>query len=137
MGEGIGGLGRPYIKFELCPFANYSSAMEKGIFVYISFFTNFALIYWTCLIGFGGKSHRFWNLLLCLGMGEGIGRLGRPYIKFELCPFAIYSCIMEKGYTCYISFFTNFALIYWTCLIGFGGKSHRSCNLVHTVRDLD
>ena len=22
--------------------------------------------------------------------------LGRPYIKFELCPFAMYSCVMEK-----------------------------------------
>ena len=30
MGEGIGGLGRPYIKFELCPFATYS-VMEKGV----------------------------------------------------------------------------------------------------------
>ena len=24
MGEGIGGMGRPYIKFELCPFANFT-----------------------------------------------------------------------------------------------------------------
>ena len=70
---------------------------KKGYSCYISFFTNFALIYWTCLIGFGGKSHRFWNLLLCLGIGEGIGGLGEPYIKFELCPFVIYSCVMEKG----------------------------------------
>ena len=23
-------------------------------------------------MGFGGKSHRFWNLLLCLEMGEGL-----------------------------------------------------------------
>ena len=43
----------------------------------------------------------------------------------------------KKGYSCYISFFTNFVLIYWTCLIGFGGKSHRSCNLANTVGDLD
>ena len=43
----------------------------------------------------------------------------------------------KKVYSCYISFFTNFALIYWTCLIGFGGKSNRSCNLAHTVSDLD
>ena len=25
----------------------------------------------------------------------------------------------------------------WTCLIGFGGKFHRSCNLALTVRDLN
>ena len=74
-----------------------AASWKKGYSCYISFFTNFALIYWTCLIGFGGKSHRFWNLLLCLGMGEGTGRLGRPYIKFELCLFAIYSCVLEKG----------------------------------------
>ena len=43
----------------------------------------------------------------------------------------------KKGDLHYISFFTNFALIYWTCLIGFGGKFHRSCNLAHTVRDFD
>ena len=112
MGEGIGGLGRligrlgrPYIKFELCPFANYSGVTEKGVFMLYFIFTNFALIYWTCLIRFGGKSHRFLNLLLCLGMGEGFGRLGRRYIKFELCPFAIYSCVMEKGvYVLYFIF---------------------------------
>ena len=23
--------------------------------------------------------------------------LERPYIKFKLCPFTIYSCVMEKG----------------------------------------
>ena len=39
---------------------------------------------------------QFWNLLLCLGMGEGISGLGRPYIKFELRPFANYSFVMEK-----------------------------------------
>ena len=49
--------------------------------------------------------------------------------------FTAASC--KKGYSCYISFFTNFALINWTCLIGFGGKFHRSCNLAHTVKDLD
>ena len=74
-----------------------AASWKKGYSCYVSFFTNFALIYRTCLIGFGEKSHRFWNLLLCLGMREGIGGLGRPYIKFELCPFAIYSCIKEKG----------------------------------------
>ena len=64
--------------------------------------------------------------------------LGKPNIKFELCPFANYSCVMEKsGYSYHISYLTNFALICWTCLIGFGGKSHRSCNLAHTVGDLD
>ena len=64
--------------------------------------------------------------------------LGRPYIKLELCPLANYSCVMEKRlYSYHISFLTNFALIYWICLIGFGGKSHRSCNLAHTVGDLD
>ena len=73
-----------------------AASWKKGYSCYTSIFTNFALIYWKCLIGFGGKSHRFWNLLLCLGMGEGIGRLGRPYIKFELRPFAIYSSVIEK-----------------------------------------
>ena len=64
--------------------------------------------------------------------------LGRSYIKFQLCPFANYSCVMDKkGYSYHISFLTNFALIYWACLIGFGGKSHRSCNLAHTIGDLD
>ena len=24
---------------------------------------------------------------------------GRPYIKYKLCPFAIYSCVMENGGT--------------------------------------
>ena len=63
---------------------------------------------------------------------------GRPYVKFKFCPCAIYSCVIEKkGYSCYITFPTNFILIYWTRLIGFGGKFHRSCNLAHTVRDLD
>ena len=47
------------------------------------------------------------------------------------------AALWKKGYSCYTSFSTNFALIYWTCLIGFGGKFHRSRNLVHTVRDLD
>ena len=106
MGEGIGGLGRPIggvgnsVRLRIT-----AASWKNGYSCYISFFTNFALIYWTCLIGFGGKSHRFWNLLLCLGMGEGIGRLERPYIKFELCPFAIYSCVMEKGvYVLYFIF---------------------------------
>ena len=43
----------------------------------------------------------------------------------------------KNGYSCYILFFTNFVLIYWTCLMRFGGKFHSSCNLAHTVRDLD
>ena len=78
-----------------------AASRKKGYLCYVSFFTNFALIYWTCLIGFGGKSHRFWNLLLCLGMG--LVGWGRPYIKFELCP--IYSCVMKKGlYVLYFIF---------------------------------
>ena len=45
---------------------------------------------------------------------------------------------MEKGGIRVISHFSPiFVLIYWTCLIGFGGKFHRSCNLAHSVRDLD
>ena len=132
-GERMGG--RPYIKFKLCPFAIYSCVKEKGYSCYISFFTNFEDIF---------TDHVTWCLLAVLefialtwngGGGERMG--GRPYIKFKLCPFAIYSCVKEKGYSCYISFFTNFALIYWTCLIRFGEKIHRSCNLPHTVRDLD
>ena len=96
-GEGIGGLGRPSIKFELCPFVNYSSFMEKGAFVLYFIFHQFRtnlldMPHWTWR-----KISQIWNLMLCLGMGEGIGRLGRPYIKFELCPFAIYSCVMERG----------------------------------------
>ena len=55
---------------------------------------------------------QFWKLLLSLGMGEGIGGLGRPYMKFELCPFAIYSCVMEKGVCVLYLIFTNFAQIY-------------------------
>ena len=41
MGEGIGGLGRPYIKFELCPYANYSCIMEKRVFVLYFIFHQF------------------------------------------------------------------------------------------------
>ena len=38
----------------------------------------------------------------------------------------------KKKYSCYSSFFTNFELIFWTCLIGFGAKFHRSRNLPTT-----
>ena len=45
------------------------------------------------------------------GLGRPIGGLGRPYIKFELCPFANYSGIMEKGvfvlYFIFHQFHTN------------------------------
>ena len=63
--------------------------------------------------------------------------LGRLYIKFEPVRLRFTAVSWKKGYACHISILTNFALIYWTCLIGFGGKSDRSCNLAHTVGDLD
>ena len=114
-----------------------AASWKKGYSCYISFFTNFALTYRTGLIGSGGKFHRFWNLLLCLGMGKGIGRLGRPISNLNSVCLRFTAASWKKGYTCYISFFTNFALIYWTCLIRFREKSHRSCNLAHTLRDLE
>ena len=70
----------------------------------------------------------------------GMDGLVRPYIKLNSFLLRFTAASWKKGYSRYISFFTNLALIYWTCLIGFGGKSHRSCNLAHThdtVRDLD
>ena len=92
MWEGIGGLGRPYIKFELCPFANYSGVMEK-MNIFHQFCTNLL-----------DMPHWIWRKILQIlefialsWNGGGIGGLRRPHIKFELCPFAIYSCIMEKG----------------------------------------
>ena len=69
--------------------------------------------------------------------GEG-GRMGGGLISnLNSVRLRFTSASWKKGYSCYISFSTNFALIYWTCLIGFGGKFHRLCNLVHTFRDLD
>ena len=111
MGEGFGGLGRPNIKFKLCPFANYSCVMEKGVFVLYFIFHQFRNNLLDMPHRIWRKISQIWNLLLCLGMGEGIDGLGRPYIKFELCPFAIYSCVMEKGvfmlYFIFHQFHTN------------------------------
>ena len=65
-----------------------------------------------------------------MGWGGLISNLKSVRLQFTAAAW-------KNGYSCYISFFTNFALIYWTCLIGFGGKFHRSCNLAHTVSNLD
>ena len=64
-----------------------------------------------------------------VGSGGLISNLNSARLRFTAASW-------KKGYSCYISFFTNFALIYVTCLIRFGGKFHRSCNLAHTVSDL-
>ena len=68
-----------------------------------------------------------WGWVGCEGL---ISNLNPVRLRFTAASW-------KKGYSYYISISTNFALIYWTCLIGFGGKFHRLCNLVHTVRDLD
>ena len=124
-----------------------AASCKRGLLWYVLFSTNFSIFNrHTYLNGLLGYFHRSCNLVqivnfliycsvfecgcVCVGGGGGL-------ISNLNCPFAIYSCVMEKGYSCYISFFTNLALIYWTCLIGFGGKFHRSCNLAHTVRVLD
>ena len=84
MGEGIGGLERPIGGGGLVSNSNSvrlqitAASWKKGYSCYISFFHQFRTNLLDMLIGFGGKSHRFWNLLLSLRMGEGIGGLGRP-----------------------------------------------------------
>ena len=137
MGEGIGGLGRPYIKFELCPFANYSCFMGKGVFVLYFIFHQFR----TNLLD---MPNRIWRkisdfLIYCsvLEWGRGLVGWGGLISNLNSVRLRFTAASWKKGYSCYITFFTNFALIYWTCLIGFEGKSHRSCNLAHTVGDLD
>ena len=125
MGEGIGGLGRPYIKFELCLFAIYSCIMEKGVFMLYFILHQFRTnlldmphqILEENLTDFG-----IYCSVLEWGRGlvgwEGlISNLNSVHLQFTAASW-------KKGYSCYISFFTTFALIYWTCLVGFGGKSH-------------
>ena len=101
---------------------------EKGYSCYISFFTNFALIYWIChleetLTDFG---------IYCsvLEWGRGLMSWGGLISNLNSVRLRFTAASWKKGYTCYISFFINFALIYWTCLIRFGGKSHRFWNLL-------
>ena len=65
-----------------------------------------------------------------VGWGGLISNLNSLRLRFT-------AALWKKGYPCYILLYSNFTLIYWTCLIGFGGKFHRSCNLIHTDRDLD
>ena len=72
-----------------------------------------------------------------MGGGGRMGGLGGLISNLNSVRLRFTAASWKKGYSCYISFFTNFALIYWTCLIEFGGKFHRSCNLAHTVRDFD
>ena len=73
----------------------------------------------------GGGGKEGW-----VGWGGLISNLNYVRLRFTAASW-------KKGYSCYISFFTNFAFIHWTCLIGFGGKFHRSGNLAQTVEDLD
>ena len=110
---------------------------KRGIHVTFHFFTNFALIYWTCSSDLEENLTDFG--IYCSVLEWGRGLVGWGGLKSNLNSVRLRSTAAswKKGYACYISFFTNFALIYWTCLIGFGGKSHRSCNLTHTVSDLD
>ena len=66
-------------------------------------------------------------------MEEGGG--GGAYIKFKVCPFAIYSCVMEKGVSMLYFIFHPFGINLLD--IAFGVKFHISSNLGHTVRVLD
>ena len=125
--------------------ANHNSVMQKGflhgMFVFHQFLfmkqtydtsTDFEDIF---------TDHVTWCILSVIalswnwgggwvGWGGLISNLNSVRLQFTAVSW-------KKGYSCYISFFTNFALIYRTCLIRFGGKFHRSCNLAHSVRDLD
>ena len=98
MGEGIGGLGRTYIKFELCPFAKYSCVMEKRVFVLYFIFQQFRTNLLDMPHRIWGKISQILEFIALSWNGEGDWWVGEAlYIKFEPCPFAIYSCVMEKG----------------------------------------
>ena len=89
--------------------ANHDSVMQKGVLNGMFVLHQFLFYKKTCIpqrtlrifsqIMLPSAYCQFWNLLLCLGIvwGGRMGGLGRPYIKFKLCPFAIYSCVMENG----------------------------------------
>ena len=76
------------------------------------------------------------QLIVCtLQYNAGLGEALDQITTLSVCGLQLRRG--RRGYSCYTSIFTHFTQIYWTCLIGLGGKSHRSCNLAHTVRDLD
>ena len=71
--------------------------MEKGVFMLCFIFHQFR----TNLLD---MPHQIWRKISDFGIycsvldwGRGLVGLGRPYIKLKFCPFAIYSCVMEKG----------------------------------------
>ena len=127
-----------------------TASCKKGSLI-VCLFYQFLFNKQTYLNGLRGYFHRSCNLVHIVSFGiycsvlerEGrmdvleiyqiiylISNLNSVCLRFTAASW-------KKRYSCYISFFTNFAFIYWTCLFGFGGKFHRSYNLVHTVRDLD
>ena len=63
------------------------------------------------------------ELIAVLEWGRGLVGWGGLISNLNSVRLRFTAASWKKGYSCYISFFTNFALIYWTCLIGFGGKS--------------
>ena len=112
-----------------------------GMFVY----HQFLFIKQTYLNRLQGYFHKSFNLvhivsfgIYCSVLERGGGRgWGSLISNLNSVCLRFTGATWKKEYSCYISFFTNFSLIYWTCLIRFGGKFHRSCNLAHTVRDLE
>ena len=123
-----------------------TASCKKGSLM-VCLFYQFLFNKQTYLNGLRGYFHRSCNLVHIVSFGiycsvlerggEGwmcwrglISNLNSVCLRFTAASW-------KKRYSCYISFFTNFAFIYWTCLFGFGGKFHRSYNLVHTIRDLD
>ena len=91
--------------------ANHNNVMQKGVLHGMFVFHQFLFIKQTYLNGLRGYLHRSCNLVHIVSFGiycsvlewgggggaRRMGGLGRPYIKFKLCPFAIYSCVMEIG----------------------------------------
>ena len=111
-----------------------NSIMEKGVLNGMFVFYQFLFINRHTSTDFEDifTDHFNWCILsdlefIALSWNEG----GERRLRFKAASW-------KKGYSRNISCFTNFAVIYWTCLVRFGGKFHfRSCNLAHTVRDFD
>ena len=129
---------------QICAYQN--RVRHKGVLNGMLFSTNFSSLYSHTSTDFEDIFHKSCNLVLIVSFGiycsvlewgRGLVGWGGLVSNLNSVRLRFTAALWKKGYSCYISFFTNFALIYWTCLIGFGGESHRSCNLEHTVRDLD
>ena len=120
--------------------------MQKGVLNGMFVFHQILLIKHTYLNGLLGYFHRSCNLVYIVSFGiycsvfewgEGWAGWGGLISNLNSVRLRFTAASWKKGYSCYISFFSNFPLICRTYIIGFGGKFHGSCNLAHTVSHLD